>query len=206
MLPAVPHALRTARATVRRRLRLHRRSIAALLTAVAVLAGLGAVTPAPAGRPVVVADRAVPAGHRLTPADVTVALLPDAAVPEGSYDETSAVLGAVTALPLAPREAVTRLRLVGAELLGELGDDLLAVPLHVADAAVAALVAPGTVVDVYAPPDLHANDPRRVADAARVLSVGPEPTLLVVAVPRDRAGPLTAAAARGPLGLALHGA
>ena len=62
----------------------HRRSLAALLLAVAAGIGIEAVTsPPPVGVEVAVAASDLPAGHRLTESDLRRARLPADAVPAG---------------------------------------------------------------------------------------------------------------------------
>lgn len=96
----------------------------------------------------------------------------------------------------------------------ELRSDLVAAPVRLADADVASLIRPGSVVDVLAADSRgHAQV---VAQSATVIDVpdsdsGPLSSssfagaLVVVAVPSAVATELAGAAAQGPLSLVVHG-
>jgi pilus assembly protein CpaB len=127
----------------------HRRSLAGLLVAVAVLLGLSSVAPArPRLRPVVVAARDLPAGQVLAAADLRVATEPGALAPDGSLTDPGAAAGHALAGAVRRGEPLTDLRLVGPGLLA--GPGLVLAPVRMADAAEVALVHVGDVIDVLA--------------------------------------------------------
>lgn len=198
----------------------HRRLLAAGLTAGAVAVGLGALAPdPPPGARVVVAARDLGGGQVLTAADLAVAQLPAAAVPDGATRTADGLLGRTLAGAARRGEPITDVRLVGPGLLGtstggtEGPDDLVAAPVRLADAATTALVGVGDVVDVLAADS--SGTARVVAPAARVLAVPQPPrddlaplsgegALLVLAVPAGTAADLAAAATRGPLSITMR--
>lgn len=137
---------------VRRAVLARRRLLAAVLAAVAVVAGLQAATAAPPSRiPVVVAARDLPSGTVLGADDVrTVGFAPGSA-PAGAVGHPD---GRTLAAPLRAGEPVTDVRLVGPRLAdGYPG--LVAVPVRLPDAAVAALLTVGDRVDLLSADPQH---------------------------------------------------
>ena len=130
---------------VRRAVLARRRLLAALLTAVAVAAGLHAVTAAPPARvPVLVAAHDLPSGSVLGSRDVRRARFSPGTVPAGAVDDP---VGRVLAAPLREGEPVTDVRLVGPSLTdGYPG--LAAVPVRLPDAGMAGLLTVGDRVDL----------------------------------------------------------
>ncbi|MGN6330074.1 MAG: Flp pilus assembly protein CpaB [Motilibacteraceae bacterium] len=129
----------------------HRRLAAALLLAAAAAVVVGALAPAPPPtRPVVVAAHDLPAGRRLTADDLAVRDLPPPARPAGAVPDVPAALGRTVAAGVRRGEPLTDARLVGPGLLAGAPAGQVAAPVRVADAAEAALVRPGDVVDVLA--------------------------------------------------------
>ncbi|MDQ1695095.1 MAG: pilus assembly protein CpaB [Frankiaceae bacterium] len=193
-----------------------RRLVAAALLAVAVMAALRVVTPAPA-RTVLVwaAARDLTGGRPLDPADLTRVALPIAAVPAGALRAGAQVAGRLLAAPMRRGEPLTDVRLLEPSLLAALPEPgLVAVPIRVADgSAAAALVHPGDRIDVLAVADPTAGGPSRpttVATAVRVLAVpgrdnaaGDGGGLVVVAVTSGQAAALAQASAVTRLSLAL---
>lgn len=135
----------------------HRRLVAAVLAAIAVLAGLQALRPVPAvAVPVAAASRDLPAGLVLTAGDLRLARLPPGQVPAGSSRSLRGVLGARLAAPVRSGEPVTDVRLVGPDLLAAyrvtVGPDVGEVLLPLDDPATVALLRPGDLLDVLAAP------------------------------------------------------
>ena len=162
-----------------------RRLVAAGLLAVAVAAGLQAVRPAaPITVSVWAAAHDLAGGRPLTAADVRRVALPAAAVPAGALRAGARVVGRLLAAPMRRGEPLTDVRLLEPALLAALADDdLVAVPIRIADGSAAALVRPGDVVDVLAVSDLTAGGPTSAGSGAAALASG----LRVLAVPaRDR--------------------
>lgn len=173
----------------------HRRPLAALCAAAAVLlVRLPPQAGAPGG-PVLVAAGDLAAGTRPAPADVrTIRMRPP---PAGALSRLPA--GAVLAAPVRRGEPLTDLRLLGPSLLDGHGPGSVAAPVRVADAALASLVRPGDRVDVLAVSDGAASfsPARPLVTAAPVLAVPPAAgapgALLLLAVSRAEAAALAVA-------------
>jgi len=187
---------------LRRALLRRRRPLAAVLTAVAVAAGLHAVAaPPPATVPVVVAAHDLPAGAVLTADDLVPADFAPGSVPD---DLAGAAVGRTLAAPLRRGEPVTVVRLVGPSLTdGTPG--LVATPVRLPDAGMVALLEVGDRVDLLAA-DPQTGGAEVVAADLPVLALpqggeadaasGLPGRLVVVGVPRDEVGPIAAAAVR----------
>ena len=194
-----------------------RRLVAAGLAAVAVVAGLRAVSPAAAPTVAVwSAARDLNGGRPLTAADLAVVALPSGLVPAGALRAGARITGRLLAAPMRRGEPLTDVRLLEPSLLASLPDPhLVAVPVRVADgSAAAALVHAGDVVDVLAVADPTAGGPRRpttVATGVHVLAVpARDPTsgdgggLVVLATTPDQAAALAQASAVTRLSLTLE--
>jgi Flp pilus assembly protein CpaB len=157
-----------------------RRLLAALLTATAAVAGLRATAPPPEPTVlVVVAAHDLPAGARVTDADLESAEFRPGTEPDGLVADPT---GRVLASSLRRGEAVTDARLVGPTLVDGL-PGLVATPVRIPDAAIAALLHVGDRVDVLAA-DPQGGLTREVAEAALVLAVpSPDPDATADALP-----------------------
>ncbi len=188
--------------SVRRLVLRRRRAIAALLTAIAVAAGLQAVAgPAPETVPVLVAARDLPAGAELAEGDFrTVRFAPDSQ-PDGVVTDP---VGQVLAAPLRSGEPVTDVRLVGPELTtGQPG--LVAVPVRLPDPGMVALLDVGDRIDLVAT-DPQEGGAGMVAGDVPVLAIpaaddqaaasGLPGRLVVVGADVSQVEPLAAAAVR----------
>lgn len=195
-------------ATLTRRLRLHRRGLAAAAAFVAVLAGLQAVAPPPpATTTVVVATADLPGGTRLTARDLTLAAFPAAAAPSGARDRVEDLLGEVLAGPVGQDEPVTERRLLTAAVRPGSGE--VAAPVRLADPGVVRLLRPGASVVVVATQS-RTGRARVVAESARVLSVPRVAArdrggLVVLGVTRTEALALAEVPVRGLLTVLLPG-
>lgn len=141
------------RRAVWRRARL-RRVLAATSTAVAAWLAVSAFLPhpAPAGVPVLVAVRDLPAGHRLGAADVRVDRWPPQIRPVSALREPSRALDATLSASLGAGEALTASRLRGAGMLAGLPTGLVASHVPLTDAGAAGMVQPGDHVDLISSP------------------------------------------------------
>ncbi|WP_203568502.1 SAF domain-containing protein [Aestuariimicrobium ganziense] len=127
--------------------RWHRRGLAALAAAVAVLATISALRPAsPPTVEVVVAAGVIPAGTKLTPDHLRLVALPVKAVPDGALTDLSAALGATAIAPLPRGQVLTPQSLVEAGRALPKGQVL--VPLRLGDTSVATLLRVGDQVSV----------------------------------------------------------
>ncbi len=190
---------------LRRRVLLHRRPLAALTAAGAVLVGLQAASPPPPDTVAVwTASRDLSGGAVLQQADLTSAQFAPDTVPSGAVRDPGEVVGRTLAAPMARGEVVTGLRTLARGLLrGYPGQT--AVPLRVTDGAVVELLRVGDRVSfVVADPDGRVAAEVLLEDTPVVaipreqdaLSATGQPGRLVVAaVPTDRASDVAARAA-----------
>lgn len=187
--------------TLRRAVLRRRRLLAALLSAMTVLAALRSVSPAPEPMvPVLVAARDLPSGTLVRAGDLVEAAYLPATAPDGLAGD---VVGRTLAAPVRRGEPITDVRLVGPALT-EGYDDLVAVPVRLPDAGSVALLAVGDRIDLVAT-DPSAGDARVIALAAPVLAL-PAPTdagdggltgrLVVVGASRAAAAAIAGAAVR----------
>ncbi|MDN5914163.1 MAG: Flp pilus assembly protein CpaB [Pseudonocardia sp.] len=208
------------------RVALLRRVGAGLLAALALV-----LTVAPDGSadeaPVLVTVRDLAPGSPIRAEDLAVRTWPSTLVPAGALRAPPDAVGRVAAGAVRAGEPLTDLRLIGAELTARAGGpDAAAVPLRPADPAVAALLAPGIVVDVVtlAPGDTSrdAGDAadgagpgaQVIAGRATVLTVLPAQAqgvgragagpLVLVALPRDAATAVAAASLAGEIAVTLR--
>jgi Flp pilus assembly protein CpaB len=193
-----------------------RRLLTAGFLAVAVLAGLRAVTPAPP-RTVTVwaAAHDLDGGRPLAVRDLARLALPVATVPAGALRSSVEVAGRMLAAPMRRGEPLTDVRLLGPSLLAALPQPgLVAIPIRVADgSAAAAVVKPGDLVDVLETADPAGGGPLRpetVATRVQVLAVpGPGDGadgggLVVLAATPAQASALAQASASARLTLVIQ--
>ena len=129
-----------------------RRLLAALLTTVAVAAGVRAVTPpAPERVSVLVAAHDLSPGTVLASTDLRAGSFTPGAVPAGALpgQATGAAVGRTLAAPMAAGEPLLPLRLVGPDLAAAYAPRV-ALPLRLPDAAIAALLRVGDRIDLLA--------------------------------------------------------
>lgn len=201
------------RVQFRRRLLRHRRLLAAGLTAVAVASALGTLRPGPGDTVAVqVAARDLPAGTRLSAADVTTVDFPTALAPAGGVDP----VGSLLAGPMRAGEPIVDLRLVDSELIATFSQQGLAVvPVRIPDAAAVGLLDAGDRVDLVAT-DPTSGQSESVASDVTVVSVpaatdtsdaglGLGGRLVVLAVPVAEVTQVTSAAVRAYLSVVLAG-
>lgn len=137
-------------------------------------------------RPVVIAVRALPVGHRLTAQDLARRSWPAKLAPDNASARPDDLLGKLLASPVARGEPLSKARVLGRDLTSGLGAEQVAAVVGVDDPVAVALVRPGDRVDVLAsaaPPDpgdplaaaaapaKTARDPVLVIENARVLAV-----------------------------------
>jgi pilus assembly protein CpaB len=190
---------------LRRRLLLHRRSLAAVSAGAAVLIGLQAASPAPPRRVEVwTASRVLPAGTVVQRRDlVRTAFAPDS-VPDGAVRDPVEVVGRTLAAPVARGEPLTGLRTIGPGLLrGYPG--ATAVPLRITDADTVDLLRVGDRVSIVAADPDGRRAPSELLDDVPVVAVPAAPRggstsstpgrLVVVAVASSEATDVAARAA-----------
>lgn len=184
---------------------LHRRPLAALTAAGAVLAALQATSPPPPETVAVwTARHDLPSGTVLGKDDLTSTRFSPDTVPADAVEDSDEVVGRTLAAPMSRGEVVTTLRTVAPGLLrGYRGST--AVPLRITDAAVVDLLRVGDRISlVVADPDgrsaprvLLENVPVVAIPRSRAgaLSSGTPGRLVVAAVPTDSASEVAATAA-----------
>lgn len=185
---------------VRRAVLRRRRVLAAVLVAVAVASGVRAAAgPPPPADEVLVAARDLPAGAVLAAGDLTTARFAAGTAPAGTVEDA---VGRTLAGPVRRGEPVTDVRLVGPALAGA-DPTRTALPLRLADAAMADLLRVGDVIDLVAT-DPQSGTATVVAHAVPVLAL-PAPAqdtadqpgaLVVVGAAPDEVDALTSAAVR----------
>lgn len=147
----------------------HRRPLAAIAAALAVLTGVSAaLPPGPARVAVVVAADQLRAGTVLGAADVEVRQVVDDDVPTGAVADPDELLGRTLAAPVAEGQMLTDLALVSART-GTTAGQVVA-PVRLADGGLGPLLHPGDLVDVIAA-DSQGGQARVVARAVRVVTV-----------------------------------
>jgi len=173
-----------------------------------LVAGLLALHPIATGRAssprtALVAARDLAPGHLLAPEDVVARQVPDVVLPRGTLRDPAALRGRALSSGARSGELLTDARLAGQELAGG-GDGRAAVPVRLADPAVAELLQPGQRVDLVATgsdPDTGSDSgPGAVlAERAPIISVRPTGAgrqrgqLVVVRLPKQRAYEVAAA-------------
>ncbi len=159
--------------------------------------------------PLLVAARALGPGAALTAGDVRVVRAPPDLRPRSALTDPTEVVGRVLVSGAGEGEPITGARLVGAENTAlTAGPGSAAVPVRLADPAVAGLLGPGARVDVIttAPED---GAPRVLARDATVLTVRPEEnarrgSLVLIALPADSATQVASAALAQPVAVTLR--
>ncbi len=194
-MPVAPHPLRTSPATVprdrpphrvrpswwqrlRRQVTLHRRLLAALLTAAAVFVALRAAQPPPGPQNTVwVAVRDLGGGTPVRSDAFEPRLVPAAVAPVNVVDP-AAVAGRILAGPVRSGEMLTDTRLARAQPLAAqdpaagpwAGEGQVLSPVRLSDAAAARLLRPGDRVDLVAA-DPAGGPAVVIAPAARVITL-----------------------------------
>ena len=183
------------------RLRRHRRPVAAGLAFLAVLCALTALRPAPPSTvSVLVAATDLPWGTALTPERLNTVSIPESYAVPGAITDPSTVNRRLLAAPMRAGEVLTDSRLAAPPR----ADGTLAVPVRLADADVAALLAPGMRLDIVAVG--RSGDASVVAEQVRLITIpeGTTGSLLLVAADRATAIRLAAASSQGDLSAILR--
>ncbi|WP_026422731.1 SAF domain-containing protein [Actinokineospora inagensis] len=174
-----------------------RRALAAVLVLAAVVVACQPPR-AEASVPLLVAVRPLAPGVALTATDVRVVRAPPDLRPPSALSEPREVVARIPAGAIGEGEAVTSVRLVGAEnLLATAGSDAAAVPVRVADTE---LLYPGAHVDVVT------ADHVVLARDAMVVTVRPSDDggLAVLALPRAAAAEVAATALTAQVAVTLR--
>ncbi|MFI6980567.1 SAF domain-containing protein [Embleya sp. NPDC050154] len=199
----------SARTPWRRVLARHRRGLAALSAAVAVLAVIVAVRPAPAATtPIVVAARDLAAGSTPGPADLTLVEMPTALRPAGVLHTVGQAAGVALTGPLRRGEPVTDVRVARSGAPRDPGT--VALPARFADADAVAVLRPGDRIDVLAAPLADHPGPARLIVPGALVVARPASSgsstgaLLILEVPRPVAAELAGVATGPALTYTIH--
>jgi pilus assembly protein CpaB len=156
--------LDAVRRDLRRAILTHRRLLAAIFAALAVVTTVQVARPDATTRAVVVAAGDLRAGEIVGRADLETVQVDPATVPAGAVDPSAPPIGRTLAGPVRSGEPLTDVRLVQADLLSGYPPGTVLTTIRLFDPAAAALVAPGDVVDVVG------TDPRGRSGAAVIAS------------------------------------
>ncbi|MCA0294667.1 MAG: SAF domain-containing protein [Actinobacteria bacterium] len=136
--------------SLRRAARWHRRGLAALLVAIAVLAGLNALSARTgADSRVVVAERTIPAGSTVSASDLSLAAVPSSVVAEGALTDLAQAIGHITVVEVPARQVVTGTLLLGDE--GGVGPGLVGLPVSFGTSGAVSLLQVGSRIDILGP-------------------------------------------------------
>jgi Flp pilus assembly protein CpaB len=179
-----------------RRIALLRRAAAGALAALALVLALAPGSDS-GGVPVVVAAVDVAAGSTLDTADLTVRRWPAELVPGGALPDPTGAAGRVLVGAARAGEPITDTRLAGPAAALGAPPGSAAVPVRLADSGAAALLVPGSTVDVVTVGG-ESGEPVVLAAAAAVLAVLPPDSpssgrLVLVAMPSGVAARVAAA-------------
>lgn len=198
---------------MRRAFRWHRRGFTALFAALAVLAGLNALTTSESGRvSVVVAAQRIDAGAKVAGSDLQVAQLPPAAVPEGALTDPAQAEGLVVVAPVPARRVLVPSDLLGDE--SQVAPGKVALPVRFGEAASVSLLRVGGRLDVLGPTS-DSGGHGVVASQVRVVAIpvgtdsgllggGGASALVLLEVTTREAAAITAAASISALSFALR--
>lgn len=190
----------------------YRRPLAAACAALAVLLLATALRPAGGeGTEIVVAAGELPAGAILAAEDLSRAAYPVDLVPAAAVLDPGDIVGRTLTGPIGAGEPLTTTRLLAS---GPREDGLQTVPVRLADAETAALLAPGATVDIVR---LRGEAGEVIAEGALVVTVPRADegrafgmpsrsagSLVVVATDRRTAIALAAVGSRGGLGVIIR--
>jgi Flp pilus assembly protein CpaB len=191
----------------------HRRKLAVVAAIAAVLSAVSAA--APAGPPtlrVVRAAAELPSGALVGTQDVSVAEVAEDTLPRGALVDPALVIGRRVLGPVAEGQVLTRLHLLAGQVGVAAGHVVF--PLRIADSEVAALLHPGSAIDVIAA-DPDGAAATVMAREVKVVAIPPPPSeltnrtvaegaLVLVEVDDRTATLLAQAAATTRISLVLH--
>lgn len=198
--------------SLRRAFRWHRRWFAALFAAVAVLAGLNAISARDStGVGLVVAARSIPGGARLTAADLTVVTVPASLAANGAFPDPAGLLGRTVVTQVPERRVLTASDLL--ESTGLTGAGKVAMPIRFEDPTAQRLLRVGGRIDILGPTANGAGY-GVVAGHVRVVAVpevedggllgGTQAAVVLVEVDQTTAAAIAEAAAVSALSFALR--
>jgi pilus assembly protein CpaB len=178
--------------------------------ALALLALVLAVAPDPdaVGVPVVVAAADIAAGSTLRAADLAVRRWPAELVPAGVLPDPAVADGRVLVGAARAGEPITDTRLAGPDAALGAPAGAAAVPIRLADAGAAALLVPGSSVDVVTV-GAESGEPVVLASSAGVLAVLPPDSpssgrLVLVEMPAGVAARVAAASLTEQVAITLR--
>ncbi|HEU0289012.1 MAG TPA: SAF domain-containing protein [Nocardioidaceae bacterium] len=163
--------LHAIRRDLRRALYARRRLLAGIFAALAVVAAIQAVRPAPPPtRVVLTAATDLRAGQVLSPEDVVLVETAPELIPDGALDPSEPPFGRTLAGPVRAGEPLTDVRLVQGELLAGFEPGTVLATVRVFDPAAVVHLEPGDQVDVVG------SDPRGSSTAS---VIAPDATVVI---------------------------
>jgi Flp pilus assembly protein CpaB len=161
-------------ATVRRRVLIHRRALAAACAALTVWIALHTLTvPPPADVVVVTAAHNLASGSTLARDDLARTRFRPGSVPAASFRSPERLVGRTLAAPLSAGSPLTARQVLGRSVLAGYPDDA-AIGLRIPDPDAASLLRPGDRVDLVAS-DPQADDKTELLVRDAVVLALPEP-------------------------------
>lgn len=151
----------------------HRRPLAALFAALAVLLGLAQIHSEPPGRDVVVAAHDLASGTVLTADDVEFARLSHSVAPAHSAQQVDDVVGRAVAGPMRRGEVVTDRRVIRADRMSGFPDGAVLATVRLADADALSNLRVGDSVDVVAVDPDSESHADVVAHGAEIVTLPP---------------------------------
>lgn len=219
--PLTRHRPSQSRLTRRRRVAWHfarwRWALAGCCAVIAAASALLALRPPDSATvEVVTAARDLSAVEPLSPGDTTTRAIPAAIVPDGAVSPDDDPSGRSLTGPMRRGEVVTTARLADSPA-AEYGPGTVAAPVRVSDPDAAALVDPGTRIDILATAD-HGFETADREGAAEVVagdcpviavpaegSAAASGALLLVAVSEEQARQLAARSATSQISITIRG-
>ncbi|WP_276697101.1 SAF domain-containing protein [Propionibacterium acidifaciens] len=200
--------------SVLRAVRWHRRGLAVVAAACALVLALAALSPGSGPtRTVVVSARDLAAGVVVDADDVTTAELPVGAVPASALTDPAQIVGQLLAAPRPGGATLLNEDVVSSSLVSA-SDGLSLVPFRITDAAIASILEVGDLISVVTlGPDgqsVPVVDRVRIAalpapaEAGAIGGSGSSGALVVVTADADQAALLAAASSSYEMGIILE--
>lgn len=189
-----------------------RRFLAALLFATAAL--LGTQSMLSSDPQVVVMQRDVPAGTEITAADVGLAAIPDALVPQNALSDPTHAIGLIAASSLSSGEIATTPRFLGTDLINSFVGNVInnfpeeevnMVPLKLADPSVIPLLHHGDTISVVSQDPISGKAHTIAAGGKVILVSDQDPATILIALPKSIAEEVAATSLTSPLAVVLSG-
>ena len=143
---------------------------------------------------VVVMQRDVPAGTEITAADVGLAAIPDALVPQNALSDPTHAIGLIAASSLSSGEIATTPRFLGTDLINSFvgnvtnnfpEEEVNMVPLKLADPSVIPLLHHGDTISVVSQDPISGKAHTIAAGGKVILVSDQDPATILIALPKS---------------------